>query len=132
MSPRPSVASFSVADTAEVVCPLTNTDGSRCRKRCVGVRASASMWPGPGALPPSRQAAAGLDASCCPGRLADSIPQEKRYRSMQEHIRRAHPRHYIARLPATEESFRLMVDTPLDQRAAVARPPAAPPRRSKP
>jgi hypothetical protein len=28
---------------------------------------------------------------------------------MQEHIRRAHPEHYIAKLPATEESFTLMV-----------------------
>ncbi|KUL88888.1 hypothetical protein ZTR_03511 [Talaromyces verruculosus] len=42
---------------------------------------------------------------------------EKRYRSMQEHIRRAHPNHYIPKLPATEESFLLMVNTPLDQRA---------------
>lgn len=31
---------------------------------------------------------------------------------MQEHIRRAHPEHYIAKLPATEESFALMVNTP--------------------
>ncbi|KAL8715943.1 MAG: hypothetical protein Q9220_000610 [cf. Caloplaca sp. 1 TL-2023] len=38
--------------------------------------------------------------------------QEKRYRSMQEHIRRAHPEHYIAKLPATEESFQLMINTP--------------------
>ncbi|KAK4201254.1 hypothetical protein QBC40DRAFT_61822 [Triangularia verruculosa] len=37
---------------------------------------------------------------------------EKRYRSMQEHIRRAHPEHYIAKLPATEESFLLMINTP--------------------
>ncbi|KAL1970136.1 hypothetical protein VTN77DRAFT_6541 [Rasamsonia byssochlamydoides] len=36
---------------------------------------------------------------------------------MQEHIRRAHPSHYIPKLPATEESFLLMVNTPLDQRA---------------
>lgn len=36
---------------------------------------------------------------------------------MQEHIRRAHPNHYIPKLPATEESFLLMVNTPLDQRA---------------
>ncbi|KAL2172417.1 hypothetical protein VTG60DRAFT_5692 [Thermothelomyces hinnuleus] len=36
---------------------------------------------------------------------------EKRYRSMQEHIRRAHPEHYIAKLPATEESFLLMIST---------------------
>ncbi|KAL8698317.1 MAG: hypothetical protein Q9224_001906 [Gallowayella concinna] len=31
---------------------------------------------------------------------------------MQEHIRRAHPEHYIAKLPATEESFQLMINTP--------------------
>ncbi|KAL1953692.1 hypothetical protein VTO42DRAFT_2365 [Malbranchea cinnamomea] len=41
---------------------------------------------------------------------------EKRFRSMQEHIRRAHPDHYIPKLPATEESFHLMVNTPPDQR----------------
>jgi hypothetical protein len=28
---------------------------------------------------------------------------------MQEHIRRAHPNHYIPKLPATEESFLMMV-----------------------
>jgi len=42
--------------------------------------------------------------------------QEKRYRSMQEHIRRAHPEHYISKLPATEESFMLMVNTPPQER----------------
>ncbi|KAL8736672.1 MAG: hypothetical protein Q9166_000038 [cf. Caloplaca sp. 2 TL-2023] len=31
---------------------------------------------------------------------------------MQEHIRRAHPAYYIAKLPATEESFQLMISTP--------------------
>lgn len=30
---------------------------------------------------------------------------------MQEHIRRAHPEHYIQKLPATEESFLLMIST---------------------
>ncbi|KAI9834810.1 MAG: hypothetical protein M1838_005484 [Thelocarpon superellum] len=45
---------------------------------------------------------------------------EKRYRSMQEHIRRAHPEHYISKLPATEESFSLMINTP----------PSDPPRTS--
>ena len=30
---------------------------------------------------------------------------------MQEHIRRAHPSHYIPKLPATEESFMLMVNS---------------------
>lgn len=44
---------------------------------------------------------------------------------MQEHIRRAHPSHYIPKLPATEESFLLMVNTPLDQRAHLN--PQAPP-----
>jgi hypothetical protein len=39
-------------------------------------------------------------------------PQEKRYRSMQEHIRRAHPEYYIPKLPATKESFELMITTP--------------------
>ncbi|KAL2217704.1 putative transcription factor RfeD [Thermoascus aurantiacus ATCC 26904] len=80
MPPRTSLtSSFSVSDANnEVVCPLTNNDGSNCRKRCLG---------------------------------------EKRFRSMQEHIRRAHPNYYIPKLPATEESFLLMVNTPPDQRA---------------
>ncbi|KAF2813664.1 uncharacterized protein BDZ99DRAFT_485835 [Mytilinidion resinicola] len=50
---------------------------------------------------------------------------EKRYRSMQEHIRRAHPEHYISKLPATEESFTLMVNTPPSER-----PPPPPPNAS--
>jgi len=41
---------------------------------------------------------------------------EKRYRSMQEHIRRAHSEHYIPKLPATEESFQLMINTPPSER----------------
>ncbi|RMZ84640.1 hypothetical protein DV737_g1212, partial [Chaetothyriales sp. CBS 132003] len=41
---------------------------------------------------------------------------EKRYRSMQEHIRRAHPDYYIPKLPATEESFQLMISTPPSHR----------------
>ncbi|KAI9824023.1 MAG: hypothetical protein M1826_007556 [Phylliscum demangeonii] len=41
---------------------------------------------------------------------------EKRYRSMQEHIRRAHPAYYISKLPATEESFALMINTPPSDR----------------
>ena len=41
---------------------------------------------------------------------------------MQEHIRRAHPEYYIPKLPATEESFQLMVNTPPS-----ARPPQLPP-----
>ncbi|KAL8946038.1 MAG: hypothetical protein Q9222_007511 [Ikaeria aurantiellina] len=40
-----------------------------------------------------------------------ALAWEKRYRSMQEHIRRAHPEYYIAKLPATEESFQLMINT---------------------
>lgn len=55
--------------------------------------------------------------------------QEKRYRSMQEHIRRAHPSHYIPKLPATEESFLMMVNTPLDQRAQLSPPEPAQPKR---
>jgi hypothetical protein len=35
---------------------------------------------------------------------------------MQEHIRRAHPEHYISKLPATEESFALMISTPPSER----------------
>ncbi|KAI0996906.1 hypothetical protein K3495_g11277 [Podosphaera aphanis] len=31
---------------------------------------------------------------------------------MQEHIRRAHPEYYIPKLPATEESFQLMINSP--------------------
>ncbi|KAF4533994.1 Transcription factor [Lasiodiplodia theobromae] len=53
---------------------------------------------------------------------------EKRYRSMQEHIRRAHPEHYISKLPATEESFALMVNTPPHERP----PPPPPPNQGPP
>jgi len=35
---------------------------------------------------------------------------------MQEHIRRAHPENYISKLPATEESFLLMISTPPSER----------------
>ncbi|KKA25205.1 hypothetical protein T310_0752, partial [Rasamsonia emersonii CBS 393.64] len=93
---RPACCSFSVSDANnEVVCPLTNNDGSNCRKRCLG---------------------------------------EKRFRSMQEHIRRAHPSHYIPKLPATEESFLLMVNTPLDQRAHLnpQAPPSTQPKKQQP
>ena len=38
---------------------------------------------------------------------------------MQEHIRRAHPEHYIAKLPATEESFLLMISTSPTERPHV-------------
>lgn len=54
--------------------------------------------------------------------FSDAI-QEKRYRSMQEHIRRAHPEHYIPKLPATEESFQLMINSPPSER-----PPPPPPQ----
>ncbi|KAF2664390.1 hypothetical protein BT63DRAFT_107338 [Microthyrium microscopicum] len=70
-------ATSALAQTAEVVCPLKNSDGSHCRKRCTG---------------------------------------DKRYRSMIEHVRRVHSEHYIAKLPATEESFSLMVNTPPSER----------------
>lgn len=36
---------------------------------------------------------------------------------MQEHIRRAHPEHYISKLPATEDSFLLMINTPPRERS---------------
>ncbi|KAI9732776.1 MAG: hypothetical protein M1834_003714 [Cirrosporium novae-zelandiae] len=52
---------------------------------------------------------------------------EKRYRSMQEHIRRAHPEHYISKLPATEESFQLMISTPPSDR-----PPPPQPQQQQP
>jgi hypothetical protein len=62
-------------------------------------------------------------ASLCPlkrvAAMLTPMPQEKRYRSMQEHIRRAHPDHYIPKLPATEESFQLMISTPPTQRPQV-------------
>jgi len=92
MPPKAALTgSFSVSDTNnEVVCPLTNQDGSHCRKRCLG---------------------------------------EKRYRSMQEHIRRAHPDYYIPKLPATEESFLLMINTPPSARPPPP-PTIMPPRRS--
>ncbi|KAI9904928.1 hypothetical protein N3K66_001457 [Trichothecium roseum] len=50
---------------------------------------------------------------------------EKRYRSMQEHIRRAHPEHYISKLPATEESFILMINTPPSERRQADSSPAS-------
>jgi hypothetical protein len=49
---------------------------------------------------------------------------------MQEHIRRAHPDYYIPKLPATEESFQLMITTPPTARPPPQQQPAAvPPRR---
>ncbi|CAF9914820.1 MAG: hypothetical protein GOMPHAMPRED_008294 [Gomphillus americanus] len=49
---------------------------------------------------------------------------EKRFRSMQEHIRRAHPDHYIPKLPATEESFQAMINTAPSARPAPASTPS--------
>ncbi|KAL4788382.1 hypothetical protein BJX76DRAFT_366833 [Aspergillus varians] len=114
MPPRASLtSSFSVTDANnEVVCPLKNNDGSNCRKRCLGV---STLSP-----PPSV-----IDRPYTNSRReADMVSarQEKRYRSMQEHIRRAHPNHYIPKLPATEESFILMVTTPPEQRANLTPP----------
>lgn len=37
---------------------------------------------------------------------------------MQEHIRRAHPEYYLPKLPATKESFELMISTPPHERPA--------------
>lgn len=93
MPPKPALTgSFQVSTDAEneVICPLSNQDGSPCRKKCIG---------------------------------------EKRYRSMQEHIRRAHPDFYIPKLPATEESFQLMINTPPSQRPPQPPAVAAPQRR---
>ncbi|KAJ8607214.1 hypothetical protein MRB53_040474 [Persea americana] len=60
-------------------------------------------------------------------RHADLV-QEKRFRSMQEHIRRAHKEYYIPKLPATEDSFLRMVNTPLSERP----PPEPSPPRARP
>ena len=38
---------------------------------------------------------------------------------MQEHIRRAHPEYYLPKLPATKESFELMISTPPHERPAI-------------
>ncbi|KAI6711814.1 hypothetical protein JHW43_005690 [Diplocarpon mali] len=51
---------------------------------------------------------------------------------MQEHIRRAHPEHYISKLPATEESFQLMISTPPSERPPPPLPPPPPPTGSIP
>jgi hypothetical protein len=61
------------------------------------------------------------DSSSCRKRCIG----EKRYRSMQEHIRRAHPEHYISKLPATEESFLLMINTPPSDRRQLDQSPAS-------
>ncbi|PIA97264.1 hypothetical protein CB0940_05576 [Cercospora beticola] len=55
------------------------------------------------------------DSSACRKRCLG----EKKYRSMQEHIRRAHPEYYIPKLPATKESFELMITSPPHERPAI-------------
>ncbi|EMD00021.1 hypothetical protein BAUCODRAFT_361136 [Baudoinia panamericana UAMH 10762] len=64
---------------------------------------------------------------------------EKRFRSMQEHIRRAHPEYYIPKLPATKDSFELMINTPPHERPPqdthgnpVTLPPPAPSQHTDP
>ncbi|CAG9971328.1 unnamed protein product [Clonostachys byssicola] len=61
------------------------------------------------------------DGSSCRKRCVG----EKRYRSMQEHIRRTHAAHYISKLPATEESFLLMTSTPPSDRRLPESPVSA-------
>lgn len=157
MPPRSSLtSSFSVTDANnEVICPLKNNDGSSCRKRCTGVSFTFLflVFPSPSPSSPLPQAPFSYKPHLietgveCDGEyyspillirdrpdrkrfhVANHGPQEKRYRSMQEHIRRAHPNHYIPKLPATEESFLLMVTTPPDQRAHLSPPEPARPRR---
>ncbi|KAL2815761.1 hypothetical protein BDW59DRAFT_166651 [Aspergillus cavernicola] len=126
MPPRASLtSSFSVTDANnEVVCPLKNNDGSNCRKRCLGVSCAIPSHP---ELPPARALFARPLSMAAPlnrneHRAASREEWEKRFRSMQEHIRRAHPNHYIPKLPATEESFVLMVTTPPEQRANLTPP----------
>jgi hypothetical protein len=51
---------------------------------------------------------------------------------MQEHIRRAHPEHYISKLPATEESFLLMISTPPSERPQTQSNAAGQPHMSQP
>ncbi|KAI8939625.1 hypothetical protein NX059_003385 [Plenodomus lindquistii] len=100
------------------------------------------------AMPPSQSRAANLTSSfsvsdennvvVCPLRNHDNsacrkrCTGEKRFRSMQEHIRRAHPEHYISKLPATEESFQLMVSTPPQARPDPPPPTSLPPGPSAP
>ncbi|GAO16097.1 hypothetical protein UVI_02039920 [Ustilaginoidea virens] len=108
MPPRASLtSSFSITDSNnEVVCPLRNQDGSSCRKRCIGVSRQLP-WTCSGKF---------LGSQTLSISQSNVMTNEKRYRSMQEHIRRAHPEHYIPKLPATEESFLLMINTPPQDR----------------
>ena len=74
MPPRSSLtSSFSASTDAndEVVCPLTNPDGSHCRKRCLGVSAasrsrsrSCSCSCSCRAMPCDACRAVGMQASC--------------------------------------------------------------------
>lgn len=43
---------------------------------------------------------------------------------MQEHIRRAHAEHYIPKLPATEQSFQLMINSTPSKRPQVPSGPS--------
>ncbi|PSR99423.1 hypothetical protein BD289DRAFT_39726 [Coniella lustricola] len=67
--------------------------------------------------PPSMLGLSGVPVVICPLHDPDGRSCGKRcsgakpYRSIQEHIRRAHPDRYIAGLPANEESFQAMVNT---------------------
>ena len=109
--------------SGEVVCPLQNQDGSTCRKRCLGVSSFFSSlcaffalcFPAASHPPALSLVVPTCGLACRPLLIAPFwMHQDKRYRSMQEHIRRAHPDYYIPKLPATEESFYLMVNTPAD------------------
>ncbi|KFY15136.1 hypothetical protein V491_05762, partial [Pseudogymnoascus sp. VKM F-3775] len=88
----------------------------------LAVAAAATMPTQRSALTSSFSLADATNEVVCPLRNQDGSGcrkrclGEKRYRSMQEHIRRAHPEHYISKLPATEESFQLMINTPPSER----------------
>lgn len=89
--------------------------------RMVGPTSTLAMPPRP-SLTSSFSVSDANNEVVCPLRNQDGSScrkrclGEKRYRSMQEHIRRAHPEHYISKLPATEESFQLMITTPPSER----------------
>ncbi|KMU83478.1 RfeD [Coccidioides immitis H538.4] len=91
-----------------------------------GSHCSVPIVPSPSWCPPI----IARNISAFAPKFLNSAFVEKRYRSMQEHIRRAHPNYYIPKLPATEESFQLMVNTPPDQRPHQQPPaPTSHPRR---
>ncbi|KAF8416844.1 hypothetical protein EV426DRAFT_396170 [Tirmania nivea] len=63
-----------------------------------------------------------LDGSACRKRCSGTFA----YRSICEHIRRAHPEHWIPKLPASAESFHKMIQTPpLPRRIAVYESPSS-------